>query len=94
MGSSAIEPATQSDPLPSPDMSDMTAGEIARAFQDNKDAHRGFVSKDIHETVIAELRADISEIKESQKWAMRLLVSNFLGLVVAVVIFVATRGIG
>lgn len=75
-------------------MTEMTQAEVSRAIQRLETGQRSFVSKDVYERDLKELRGDLNEIKESQKWAMRLLVSNFLGLIVAVVIFLATRGIG
>jgi hypothetical protein len=75
-------------------MTEMTAAEIARAFAQNHREHDKFVGKELHDQVIHSLREDITEIKDSVKWMMRLIVTQFFGLVVAVIIFVATRGIG
>lgn len=45
------------------------------------------VSKDVYERDIREIREDTSEIKDTLKWAMRLLVGQFLALVIALLFF-------
>ena len=52
-----------------------------------------YVSKELYERDVVEIKADISEMKKSQEWMMRLLVTQFFALVVSVVVFVATRGV-
>lgn len=73
---------------------EMTNAEINRAIDRLETQQQSLVTKAVYDRDQAELRSDIREIKDSQKWMMRLLVTQFFGLVVAVVIFAATRGIG
>jgi hypothetical protein len=55
--------------------------------------HLDKVSKDIYERDIREIHGDIREIKESQKWSSRLIIAQFVTLIVALVVLALTRGI-
>lgn len=74
-------------------MTEMTNAELTRAYERLDRQRDAFVSKEVYARDIDELRVDISEIRDFQKWLMRLMVANLFGLVVSVLIFVVTRGI-
>lgn len=74
-------------------MSEMSIAELARLVDRIEKRQDGYVSTEVYERDLKELRNDIGEIKESQKWMMRLMVSQLFGLIVAVVMFVVTQGI-
>ena len=63
---------------------ELTPGEIKRALAMLQTQS---VSKELYERDMAEIRADLHEIADSQKWLTRLLAGNFL----AVVILLATQ---
>jgi hypothetical protein len=78
-------------------MNEVTQAELVRRVEsmetEIKRRHYDYVSKELYERDIIDVKGDIGEIKRSQEWMMRLLVTQFFALVIAVVVFVATRGI-
>jgi hypothetical protein len=78
-------------------MDEVTQAELVRRLEviekNVERRHYDYVSKEVYQRDILEIRTDIAEIKKSQEWMMRLLVTQFFGMVVAVIVFVATRGI-
>lgn len=70
----------------------MTASEIARAIQRLEEGQKDRVTKELHDSVIDDIRGDIREIKDSQKWMMRGIITTFLAVVIQVVVALATRG--
>lgn len=53
-----------------------------------------FVTQKIHDLTVGEMKEDIRDIKDSQKWMQRLLVGNFVTLVVALILFLLERSAG
>ena len=45
------------------------------------------------ETWQLSMKDDISEIKEAQRWAMRLAVVQFLALIIAIIMFLLNKGV-
>lgn len=79
-------------------MPEVTASELSRyldRLEKRQETHEGkidrrfndVVSKAVYEANITELRQDIGEIKDSQRWAMRLIVAQFVALVVGMILF-------
>lgn len=66
----------------------MTLGELARAYGDIKKRQDDFVSKEVYNNEIQRTRQDIKDIKASQTWAMRLLVGQFIALLIALLLYV------
>lgn len=54
-----------------------------------------FVRRDVYERDLHHVTQDVAEINDSIKWALRLIVAEFLGLIVGlvVVIVIATGGV-
>lgn len=78
-------------------MTEVTHAEIVRRVESMEKAverrQYDFVSKELYNRDVVEIKADIAEMKKSQEWMMRLLVTQFFALVVAVIVFVATKGV-
>ena len=78
-------------------MDEVTQAEVLRRLESVEETMKrrryDYVSKELYERDVVEIKADISEMKKSQEWMMRLLVTQFFALVVASIIFVATRGV-
>ena len=74
-------------------MDDVTQGEIVRRLDTLERRQYDFVSKDVYERDIKEIRGDTREIKESQKWAARLIVAQFVTLIIALVIIALNGGL-
>lgn len=72
---------------------DVTQAELARRFDSLERRQRDFVSKELYERDMSELKTDIAEIRESQKWSARLIIAQFVTLVVALVIIAVNGGI-
>jgi hypothetical protein len=73
-------------------MNEMTLAEMSRVIARHESEHRGFVTRELHDQIVADLRADVREIKESLRWAMRGILSMFLAIVVQVVMFFVAQG--
>lgn len=67
----------------------MSLAEITRWIDRHDANHRSMVSKEVYERDMSELRSDISEIKESQRWAQRLTITILIGLIVQIILQVA-----
>lgn len=78
-------------------MTEVTQAELVRRVESiEKSVERrqyDFVSKELYQRDIVEIKGDIERMMRSQEWMMRLLVTQFFALVVAVIVFVATRGV-
>lgn len=72
-------------------MDDVTQGELVRRLDTIERRQYDFVSKDVYERDINEIRGDTREIKESQKWAARLIIAQFVTLIIALVV-IAIQG--
>ena len=68
-----------------------TLAEIDRWIQSHDSHRQDHVSKDLYDETIRSLREDISEIKENQKWTTRLVITQLVGIVVAVLIYLVTN---
>lgn len=68
-------------------MSDMTMPEVEREFGRLERRFADTVSKQVYERDMTETRSDIAEIKDSQKWAMRLIVAQFISFVFGLIVF-------
>lgn len=68
-------------------MTDMTPGELTRAVQNLQRREADLIRKDFYERDMHEIRRDIEEIKDGQRWMMRLLVTQFFGAIIALVIY-------
>ena len=71
----------------------MTVAELARLVHDLKDAQRGYVSKEVYERDLKEIRNDIHEIKDSVRWATRGVLGVFIAVLADIIMRVATQGI-
>lgn len=75
-------------------MADMSLAEVTRWVDRHDRKHDDVVSKEVHDQIIKTLSEDITEIKESQRWAMRLIVTLFLTNLVGLLYFLATQAPG
>ena len=69
----------------------MTIPELSRAVREIRRTQDQLVTKELYERDIREIHEDTGEIKDTLKWAMRLLVGQFLGLVIALLFFALNR---
>lgn len=65
--------------------------EVVRRLESVERRFNDYTRKEVYERDMGEIRTDISEIKESQKWAMRLIAGQFVALIVALLVFVIQR---
>lgn len=72
-------------------MEDVTLPELARRVESIERRQVDFIRNDVYVRDFNEVRNDISEIKDSQKWAMRLIAGQFVALVVALLIWVVQQ---
>ena len=68
-------------------MNEPTVGELAREVARQERRLSDFVRAEVYERDVHELRDDIREIKEAQKWAMRLIAGQFVVLVLALLFY-------
>lgn len=69
-------------------MTEVTIPEMVRRLESVERRQSGYVSKEVYDRDHREMRQDVGEIKDSQKWAMRLLVGQFVALIVGLLILV------
>jgi hypothetical protein len=74
-------------------VSDPSIAELARAITRLEGRETRYVSKDVYERDLKEIRADIHEIKDSVRWATRGVLGVFIAVVADIIIRVATQGI-
>lgn len=72
-------------------MSEMTIGELARKLEELERRSNAFVLKEFHDLDVSVIKNDLREIKLSQQWAMRLMVSQFLAVLTALIVFLVTN---
>jgi hypothetical protein len=76
-------------------MEDITLPELARRVDTLERRQHNltteFVLQAVYTRDINEIRNDIGEIKDSQKWAMRLIAGQFVVLIVSLLIFLINR---
>jgi hypothetical protein len=71
---------------------ELTTAEVARALRRLEGEHRNFVTREVYERDMKELREDVKEIKTTLNKAMWGIIGLFLAIVVQVVVAVASRG--
>lgn len=69
----------------------MTIGELARKLEELERRSNAFVLKEFHDLDVSVIKNDLREIKLSQQWAMRLMVSQFLAVLTALIVFLVTN---
>jgi hypothetical protein len=72
---------------------DLSPGEIRRQLDTLERRQFNLVSKEIYERDIREIHSDIAEIKESQKWSGRLIIAQFVTLIIALIVIAVTRAV-
>lgn len=72
-------------------MEDVTLPELARRVESIERRQVDYIRNDVYVRDFNEVRNDIAEIKDSQKWAMRLIAGQFVALVVALLIWVVQQ---
>ena len=75
-------------------MVEMSLAEVTRWVDRHDQRHDDVVSKEVHNQIVKTLSEDVAEIKESQRWAMRLIVTLFLTNLVGLLYFLATQAPG
>lgn len=68
----------------------MTVPEIQRLAESNERRFADTVRREVYDRDMHEIRRDIAEIKDSNKWAMRLIAAQFVTLVVGLLIWVVS----
>lgn len=74
-------------------MNEVTQGELVRRIETLERREVNFVLKELHERDVRTMKDDIAEIKSSQQWATRLIVGQFILLLVALIMLAITGGI-
>lgn len=69
---------------------ELTPGELARRLTR---LEADSVSSDVYERDLRELKENIGEIRDSLTWAMRLIVGQFVSLVLALLLFLAQNNL-
>lgn len=70
-------------------------GERQKEYEDRTDRRfNDVVYKAVYDLAIGNIQEDTREIKDSQKWMQRLLVGNFVTLIVALILFLLERSAG
>jgi hypothetical protein len=69
----------------------VTLDELVRRVESVERRQSDFVLQAVYTRDMNEIRNDIGEIKDSQKWAMRLIAGQFVALVVALLIWVVQQ---
>lgn len=76
-------------------MEDVTLAEIVRRVDGVErrvaESENRFVLQAVYTRDMTEIRHDIAEIKDSQKWAMRLIAGQFVALIVGLLIWVVQQ---
>lgn len=67
----------------------MSIAEVERWMNRHDQAHRSLVDEKVYDRDMTEIRSDIGEIKDSQKWAQRLTITILIGLIVQIILQVA-----
>ena len=73
---------------------DMSLPELQRLVESHDRRFNDYVRKSEHDIVVRNIEGDLADIKDSQRWMQRLLVGNFLTLVVALILFLVERSGG
>jgi hypothetical protein len=76
-----------------PPVSEMSAAEIARAFAANNREHDKFVTRDLHDQVVRELREDMREVKASVNKLIWAIMALFFTIVGQVIVSVMRAGV-
>lgn len=71
----------------------LSPGEIERKVEHIERRQIDFVLKELYERDLREISGDIREIKESQKWMSRLVIAQFVTLIVSLVVVGLTSGV-
>ena len=74
-------------------MEEVSIPELTRRVEGVERRFTDFARKDLYERDLAEIHKDISDIKESVKWATRGVLGVFIAIVADVVVRVATQGL-
>lgn len=69
----------------------MTTAEMQRMLESHERRFNDYVRKSEHDIVVRNIEGDVADIKESQKWMIRLLAANFLVVVIALILFLVER---
>jgi hypothetical protein len=79
-------------------MSEMSLGQLTTWTEKHDDRHekfrREFVSRELYNQAVAALAEDVADIKEAQKWAMRLIVTILLTNLLGLLYFLVTQSPG
>lgn len=74
-------------------MSEPTIAELQRSLNRLERRQDGYVSKEVYERDLKEIRIDVGEIKDSVRWATRGVLGVFIAVVADIIVRVATQGI-
>lgn len=75
-------------------MAEPTVSELARQLQHLSTRIDGTVSKEVHELSMRSLIEDIADIKQWQQRMTWTLIANFIGIIIAILTLLLTRGVG
>jgi hypothetical protein len=68
-------------------MNEMTLPELTREVGRLDRRFSDTVSKAVYEANVGTIKDDIAEIRDSQKWAMRLIAGQFVALIIALLFY-------
>jgi hypothetical protein len=74
-------------------VSEPTIAELQRSLNRLERRQDGYVSKEVYERDLKEIRIDVGEIKDSVRWATRGVLGVFIAVVADIIVRVATQGI-
>ena len=69
----------------------MSVREMQRMLESHERRFNDYVRKAEHDIIMRNVETDVADIKDSQKWMQRLLVGNFVTLLVALILFLLER---
>ena len=65
---------------------ELSLAEITRWLQKHDATHERYVPRELFDLIVGQMRADVEEIKESNRWMLRLVVSNLVGFLVYILV--------
>lgn len=74
-------------------MDDVTLPELTRRVESHERRFNDYVQTALYDRDIREMRSDIAEIKDTVKWGVRLIGALFIGVIVDIIVRVATSGV-
>lgn len=79
-------------------MSEMTLAQLTEWVRthgtDHRDLRKDTVPRELYDQAMTDIRSDLGELKETQKWTMRLVIGIVLTNMAGLIYFLATQAPG